>query len=409
MSYRFVKVTTFYRDYLSYYYKKNNDVVNLSYDEQYKKVMYDSFGWADFFQTNLSKLGVDAYEIIYNATSLQKAWAREHSVSLDGKELLIEQLKEIKPDVVFFQDSDVFNGAWIDYIREKVPSIKLVIGWCCNPYTENHLELFKNFDFMITCSPAFNIKFKEYGLRSYQLSHAFEKSILQKIKSSETKINSDFLFIGNLIQSGDFHNFRTSLIESLLKSDINFKLYSKLVIVNPFLLFSQKSAYIFSKFLIAMGGEKIVMNNQLLKKVAILNEIPRKSNYSDRLKKVAEPTVFGLDMFNALSNSKICLNIHGGVTGDCAVNMRLFEVTGVGSCLITDWKKNLNELFEIDKEVVSFKTADECIEKVKWLLDHPIEMEHIAKAGQQRTLKDHTFEKRAQQLDEVIRRELKIG
>jgi spore maturation protein CgeB len=32
--------------------------------------------------------------------------------------------------------------------------------------------------------------------------------------------------------------------------------------------------------------------------------------------------------------------------------------------------ENLSELFEIDREVVTYKSVDECIEKVKWLLEH---------------------------------------
>jgi spore maturation protein CgeB len=86
--------------------------------------------------------------------------------------------------------------------------------------------------------------------------------------------------------------------------------------------------------------------------------------------------------------------------------MRLFEATGVGTCLLTDWKDNLPKLFEPEKEVVTYKSVEECIEKVKWLLDHPQEREAIAKAGQARTLKDHTFAQRAIQLDEIIKRQL---
>ncbi|MFM6368666.1 MAG: glycosyltransferase, partial [Dolichospermum sp.] len=71
------------------------------------------------------------------------------------------------------------------------------------------------------------------------------------------------------------------------------------------------------------------------------------------------------------------------------------------------WKDNLPELFEPEKEVVTYKSVEECIEKVKWLLDHPQEREAIAKAGQVRTLRDHTFDKRAIQLDQIIRQYLK--
>jgi len=55
-------------------------------------------------------------------------------------------------------------------------------------------------------------------------------------------------------------------------------------------------------------------------------------------------------MYKALSRAKIGFNIHADIASDYAANMRMFEVTGVGSCLITDWKPNLHELFEDGEE-----------------------------------------------------------
>jgi spore maturation protein CgeB len=109
-------------------------------------------------------------------------------------------------------------------------------------------------------------------------------------------------------------------------------------------------------------------------------------------------------MFKALSRAKIGFNIHIDAAGSDAGNMRLFETTGVGACLVTDWKENLKELFEPGKEVVTYRSAAECIEKIKWLLDNPLERENIARAGQNRTLHDHTYERRAAELDEIVRR-----
>ncbi len=83
--------------------------------------------------------------------------------------------------------------------------------------------------------------------------------------------------------------------------------------------------------------------------------------------------------------------------------MRLFEATGVGSCLLTDWKNNLSDLFEPDAEVVAYRNAEECIEKAEYLLRHEGERQKIAAAGQCRTLRDHTFARRAEQLDQLIR------
>ncbi len=55
---------------------------------------------------------------------------------------------------------------------------------------------------------------------------------------------------------------------------------------------------------------------------------------------------WGLDMYRVLRNSKITVNVHGETAGRYAVNMRLYEATGVGTLLVTDRKESLGEVFE---------------------------------------------------------------
>ena len=86
--------------------------------------------------------------------------------------------------------------------------------------------------------------------------------------------------------------------------------------------------------------------------------------------------------------------------------MRLFEATGVGTCLLSDTRENMPDLFEVDKEVVTYSTIDEAVEKVNYLLENEDVRKEIASAGQRRTLKDHTIFNRYQQIDEVIRSNL---
>lgn len=407
MNYRFVKITTFYRNYLKYYYSKNKDITDKSYAEQYDHLMHDSFGWADFYKKNFKKLGVEAHEIIGNAEHLQNTWAKEHNINKTGLDIVFAQIQTIKPDVVFIQDPVSFDSSWVKMLKENIPSIKIIIGSFCSPFNASQLELFKNFDFMITCARYFVDSFMAAGIKTYHLNHAFEESILEKIPSDNSGFNSDLIFIGSLIASNDMHDFRTSVIEKLLNADINFTLHSKLDHDAPLMLLAKKIGYINTKMFRVLGFNKFINTNPYLKKFSLLNELPRNPKYSDKLISKAQEPLFGIEMYKALSESKCTLNIHGGV-GDAkfAANMRLFEVTGVGSCLVTDWKENLHELFVPDEEVVTFKTADECIEKVTWLVDNPDERLKIAKAGQKKTLKDHTFEIRVKHLDEIIRKEL---
>ena len=66
---------------------------------------------------------------------------------------------------------------------------------------------------------------------------------------------------------------------------------------------------------------------------------------------------------------------------------------------VTDARPGLQALFEPDKEIVTYRSKEECADKVAWLLDHPRERAAIAAAGQRRTLRDHTF---AGRVDEML-------
>jgi hypothetical protein len=100
---------------------------------------------------------------------------------------------------------------------------------------------------------------------------------------------------------------------------------------------------------------------------------------------------WGLEMFRILSNARVSLNVHIDVAGDYANNMRLFEATGVGSLLLTDWKRNLGDLFEVGHEVVAYRDVDECAELARYYLSRESERRAIANAGQSRTVHDYSY------------------
>ena len=111
-------------------------------------------------------------------------------------------------------------------------------------------------------------------------------------------------------------------------------------------------------------------------------------------------------MYRALARSKITLNRHINVAESNANNMRLYEATGVGTLLITDRKDNLDELFEVGKEVLAYSSQEEAAELIRYYLAHPDEAETIAKAGQARTLRDHTYKRRIEELVPILERHL---
>ena len=71
--------------------------------------------------------------------------------------------------------------------------------------------------------------------------------------------------------------------------------------------------------------------------------------------------VWGADMYQVLRRSRVTLNSHIDLAGREAGNMRLFEATGVGAFLLTDFKDNLHTLFEPDREVAVWRSIDDCL------------------------------------------------
>jgi spore maturation protein CgeB len=70
--------------------------------------------------------------------------------------------------------------------------------------------------------------------------------------------------------------------------------------------------------------------------------------------------------------------------------------------LLTDAKTNLGELFEPGREVVCYGDANELAALIHHYLQHDDEREAIAQAGQQRTLRDHGYDKRMGELVEIL-------
>jgi spore maturation protein CgeB len=278
-----------------------------------------------------------------------------------------------------------------------------LIGHICAPYNAITAEKFKLFDIMFTCIPCLKNELAKLGVNSYLLYHGFETTVLTNLNNDNNYPESNFLFSGSLYAGSGFHKSRIEYIEKMLKAGIDMDLYCNLESRKKIAV--KKSMYIIINIL-----RKLHLNS-LIEKIPVLNknrgygDVPIKY-YSEELLNSSKPPVFGYEMYKLLSKAKICFNIHGEVAEKCAGNIRLFEATGVGTCLVTDWKENITDLFEPGKEIITYKTVEECIEKVKWLLDNPKERERIALAGQQRTLTDHSIANRSRAMNEIIEKEL---
>jgi spore maturation protein CgeB len=89
--------------------------------------------------------------------------------------------------------------------------------------------------------------------------------------------------------------------------------------------------------------------------------------------------------------------------------MRLYEATGMGALLITDWKEDLTAMFEPNREVVCYRSPQEAVDLIRYFLAHEDERSRIAAAAQRRTLGEHTYNRRAAELVGHFQQRLRAG
>jgi spore maturation protein CgeB len=112
-------------------------------------------------------------------------------------------------------------------------------------------------------------------------------------------------------------------------------------------------------------------------------------------------------MYQVLARARIAINRHIDVAERHANNMRLYESTGVGTMLITESFANLGEHFEPGREVATYEGAGDLAEHLGRYLSDDAERQRVAAAGQQRTLREHTYAQRMEELVAMIEPRLK--
>lgn len=107
------------------------------------------------------------------------------------------------------------------------------------------------------------------------------------------------------------------------------------------------------------------------------------------------------DLFNLFASSKINLNLtvnDNDPNKQPQMKLRLFEVVSTGGFLLTQYTPNLEQFFDIDKEIVVFNTVDEARDKINFYLNNDTSRTKIARAGYLRYIKEHTSKTRLNKL-----------
>jgi hypothetical protein len=370
----------YYPEYLSYFYKKNPYAYELSFEEHLNEILNDHFGWPGDLSRYMNKMGIETLFIIENAESLQKKWAIENGFEYSSKngwkkEIVMEQIKHFQPDILWITSIFDYYG---DFVRNALPYCKKAITWVSCP-TPPNLDI-SGFTDLITSHPNM-LKDQQHLFDKVVVTKpGFDPAILGKIGDVEKKY--DITFIGGITP---YHHKRMEILAYLIENGIDLKVFGYFFEpphLGPYELFKR-----IAKYFVSMQG---IMS--LLEMLKYYYQKSHKDNLAT-IRSTYLGQVFGLDMYRTLAESYITLNIHGDIAGNYAGNIRMFESTGIGTCLLTENFENINELFEPGKDILTYNSKEELLEIIYFMLNQNEEIELIAKAGQKRTLKEHTIER----------------
>jgi len=391
---RWLIVNSDYPGFLQWLYARHPGLEREAYETQMKTRMESLFGLADFYSSNLRRLGQEAQEVYANNWFLQRAWAKERGLRVEspGKllerrretlqrlrrmaarsplkrlgplfrkvtghldnpkawmyRILGEQIKSFKPDILLNQNMRLDAR----FFREMKHHVRLLMGQRASTLPQG--QDYGVYDLIISSLPNFVEYFRRQGLRSELHRLGFEPAILGRL--GETGRSVGVSFVGSLSEA---HSTRRFLLQ-----------------------------YVCARIPTAIWGQGV-------------ETVP----HGSPLKKSYRGNAWGSEMYRVLLGSRITLNHHIDAAENYANNMRLFEATGTGALLVTDWKRNLHEMFEVGKEVVAYRSPEECVELIQHYLEHETEREAVARAGQGRTLREHTYYRRMEELLEIVRRYL---
>jgi spore maturation protein CgeB len=380
-------------DYLrfqAWLYRRQPGLEHAPYATQMAARNASLFGLADFYSKNFAAMGHPAEEIHVNNPWLQAAWAREHGMAFEPPEataerpalpgwleravtpfkpllrplarrvglspklntqaenILLAQIEEFKPDLVLNQD--VFHVDTRLMRRIKSIGSPILIGQV--GIEPSRGEDWTVYDLMISQLPTTVKFFRALGVCAEVNHLAFEPAILDALPAAPAA-DIDVSFVGSI--SID-HRQRIALLEAVAE-----------------------------RYDLKLWGNR-----------------PQALPASSPLHRCFQGEVWGAEMYQVLRRSRITLNSHIDLAGREAGNMRLFEATGVGAFLLTDFKDNLDTLFAPDREVAVWRSIEDCLKVMDRRLGDDNGRAMIARAGQARTMAQHTYRHRTAEILDFV-------
>ncbi len=368
---RVMQVIPFYPPYLQQLYDLNPCLEQLDFSAQSQALVKGCFSAIHVFTPYLQ--GCETLLAVSNCASSQLAWLRESGESIDSEddlpnEILRRQVAHFKPDILYSDAEEGFTK-FIQTLPHPRPAI---MAWrAADVYMQSPWH---HYDAIVSGLPKLLAFARSKGVKNTFMFHpGMPLWVADQVSLLPHEV--DVVFVGSISVTTTQHVQRIALLDMLAQA---------------------ATKHNFSLELYLNCNERLILPS---------------------MRPYVRPAVFGLGMHKVLRRGKIVIDDrawHGVILpndkkvmdlgGDDTSNMRIFEGIGGGSMVLTEHLEGVARYFEIDKEIATYKSHAEAVEKILYYIEHEEERARIAKAGQERCLKDWNIEVAAQKFLEIAQK-----
>ncbi len=299
----------------------------------------------------------------------------EHTLRLgrnDANNLLVKTVEEQKPDLVFFfLLADEFEQSTIS----RVTKLTKTFNW----FADDHwrVPVFSRFwaplfTLVSTTDPNAPALYQKYGITNViKTQWAANLALYYPQSSQENPGNLDITFVGKKFGK------RGGYIEKLLAAGLPAQAFGGGWPGGRVTQKKMTEIFSYSKVNLNFSETHLVGTAAYLKLLSKL--FVEKSG--GKYKFIGHRLIHNIKSLSGTSH--LC------------IKGRVFEVAACGGFLLTGkTDDDISEYYIPGKEIVIFENTVDLVEKCQYYLEHGPERDKIAKAGYERTTRDHTYEQR---------------
>jgi spore maturation protein CgeB len=281
--------------------------------------------------------------------------------TLNPREKAIEMIKEFKPDIILYTKYEFPPEIIVD-----LKKFAKVIQWYPDvAIPEKLLSYIEIADIFFTMSEGLVEVYRQFNPKTFWLTQAFEPSLfcIKKITSEDIeRFSTEVTFTGTL-GTKDYYLRRRKYLSRVLKENFKLKWWGprmpRKFSTIPLILGKLGRAY----------GGKFVWGEEYAK-IAKLSKI-----------------------FLALDATPYIYK---------SMSDRMYMAVGCGAFYMCQYMEGIEEVLEPEREIITFHSEQEMIEKIIFYLNKDELRRKIAEAGRKRVLAEHTYEIRIRQMLGII-------